>query len=253
MSESAQSAASAPVVSAPAVASETSSGQAAPPVEMGETQQAALKEVARLRGEYSNTPAEQRDALARKITNLQKFAFGNGEKPADFMPGDLQPSDNRPADSLRDTLEAAGAEPIDVEAMASDYSIRGLHPELAREFLAVADVCGAGAVQTRNIMGRALEHLGPSPDRSRADDITPLEAKEFQEHFDSAARSFRGGAEELQAKSDRARRWLATKSGPTGKNVLEVLDKHGYTSTSLACDPGLIVTLCALAERDGVK
>lgn len=232
--------------SAPAPGATVAEGSAQP-AELGAEQQAALKEIDRMRGEYGNTPSDKRDALTQKISKLQRFAFGHGDKPADFMPGDPPPPDLREHDSLRDTFEqmAQPASEQQTKAAVNNAVIQGVDRALAQKAADVCTVLGLSEGLTRNVLDRVRAHHGATHGHSSEADVAILADHEMPEYVNEAARFF-GSSQKLKEVSVRAREFLQS------RGLLEKFDKSGLTRSTLAFDPKLLHTLAQAAERAGV-
>ncbi len=209
----------------------------AAPAEMGVEQQAALKEVDRLRVEYGKTPADQRDALAKKMSELQRFVFGHGGKPADFMPGQPSPPDMRPHDPMAGALADAGKTltPQEREHLVTHGKVMGLTPEAATR---AADFCltaGLDRVTAKTVTERIAKHAAAGWDGA-------LSEAEHAELTSECARRF-GSVERADAEIALAHAYLSHK-GLTGW-----WDKN----PSLFYDPPTILALAYRARVNGLQ
>jgi hypothetical protein len=215
--------------------------------QMGADQQAALKEVDRLRGEYGKTPSGERDAVMQRMSKLSRFAHGIGEKPFDFLPGDPPPPDMREHDSLRSEFEKElqPATELQTKALVNGAVIQGLDRGLAQN---TADICAAldlGEVQTKIMLDRVQRHHGANHEFSADKDIRALDEAGIAEYVGEASKRF-GSYEKFQAVSERARDFLAH------KGALALLDKHAITRSTLSFDPFLLTLLASAADAAGV-
>jgi hypothetical protein len=236
-------------VSAGAPASAPAPIQESAPQPMGSEQQAALQEIGKLRASYGSTPSDQRDTLTQRIVELQRWAFGTGSKPAWYGPQTPDPklTDMRPHDSLRDAFEAM-AQPAPPEVLkfaVHDAVIKGVDRQLAQQ---VADTCGDLGLSTsalKDVMARVRAHHGAEHDHGPDTGLRVLDEAEAGAFIEEASRIV-GSTEKFQALSQRARDFLQH------KGVLAEFDRLGLTSTSLAFDPKLLLTLAHAADAAGL-
>lgn len=217
--------------------------------EMNAEQQAALADVERLRGEYIKAPSDQRDAIAAKISGRQRFAFGYGEKPADFMPmPDPKLNDTRPHDSERDFFEAL-AQPASAQQIkgAVDNAVgQGVNRQLAERAAAVCAELQLSEGHAKTLLDRVRAHHGAAADFGPDSEIRLLADSEVDEYSEEASRLL-GSSLKLEELSLRARDFLAH------RGVLEKFDSLGLTRSSLAFDPKLLHTLAMAADMAGIR
>lgn len=212
---------------------------------MGAEQQAALAEASRLRAEWSKAPSEGRDAIGAKISKLQRFAFGHGEKkPADFMPGDPPPPDLRPADSLRDTFEqmAQPATEQQNRAAVSLAALQGVDRGLAEGVGALCTELQLSESHTKAVLDRVRSHFGKDNYHEAADDIEVLDEAGIAEYTREATRIL-GSTEKLQAMRERAYAYVKS---------LGLESKYAdLWQSSLGFDPKFLHTLAMAGVRRG--
>jgi len=127
------------------------------PAEMGAEQQQALAEVEKLRGQYKKTPT---DNLAKQISELQRFAFGNGDKPAGFMPGEIPLPDLSEYDPMSASM-ADLTKPInlqDREQLVVHAKIMGLGADRATLMAEFAVRAGLNNQAAKTIVDRLAKH-----------------------------------------------------------------------------------------------
>ena len=228
---------------APAPAASTPATPSAAP-QAGETpQQFALRDVDRLRGELLKAAPEQRDAITRQIVARQRFAAGYGEKPADFMPEQKQAPDTRAHNPMLelDQQMVTPASTPQLEQAVKNAVVQGVDRGLAQQ---VAQGCGELGLcesHTRTILAAVRAHHGADHEFTADSGLRPLSESEIPEWHAEASR-LAGGNEKFAALTERARAFLAH------RGVLEEFDRRGYTSTSLAFDPSVLITLAAAAD-----
>lgn len=233
--------------SAPEVPGATSTEASAQSAEMGADQQAALKEVARLRGEYGKAPYEGRDALAQRMAALSKFAFGHGEKPKDFLPGDPPPLDLRPHDPLRNTFEtvAQPATELQTKGAVSLAVLQGVNRELAEGIGGLCAELQLSESHTKAVLDRVRAHAGADYEFAAANDIDVLADHEIGEWYREASRIL-GSAEKLHSMRERARAFVKS------RGLAEKYEKMNFWRSTLSFDPKLLHTLTVAANRAGV-
>jgi hypothetical protein len=232
----------------------SSDGNAAPVQQPSEQQSRAQAEVTRLRANFKDVPSAERDAYLQRMTKLSRFAQGYGEKPDDYEPEAKEP-DQRPYDPERADFERL-SQPANSEQVTRSVDravIQGLDRGIADEIGAISQCVGLPDSSLRVVLERAVKHLGAADGEGPAQSYQILEnADEIADFTQEAARRL-GGLEKLEQMSELARRYLATKKGPTGASVLEVLDGQKLTQSTLAFDPFVLQVICNAARREGIE
>lgn len=213
------------------------------PAEMGAEQQAALRDVERLRGEYLKAAPEQRDAIAKQISARQKFAFGYGEKPADFMPTqELDPrlTDQRPYEPERAAFEKS-LEPMtgeQREQVVMHGKAVGLPAQSAELVANFAQQAGLDSVAAKTLAARAAHHQAQG---------FPLGSKmSADEH-----KSFRAECARLYGSSERATRELGlARAYAEHVGIADFIDE---SASSLAYDPAVVAAFSYRARALGLE
>lgn len=223
----------------------------AQPAEMTADQQAGVARIGELMREAGDPALEhgKRDALNKKIVELQRHVFNGDKKPAWY--GEQKPdprlTDQRPHDPMRE-LDRAMATPASaqqVDQAVRNAVVQGVDRNLAQTVAQAGAELGLCESHVRGILDVVRAHHGRDHEYGADSDLRPLSEREVPEWLHEGQR-LAGGAEKFATLTQRARDFLEH------KGVLAKFDQAGLTNSTLAFDPRLLIVLASAADAAGL-
>lgn len=214
----------------------------AQPAPMSTEAKTALARVEELKVRFSDPTLtnQQREQAMKRISELQRFAAGNAEKPAWHEPKpDVRMTDTRPYDSLGDTF-ADAAKPVtaqELEQVTNLGKLLGLNPEQVNAVGKFAQIAELGRGAADQVVRRVAHHaaLGAL--------VEPLSEADRASLHEESVRRF-GSVEKYEAQNSLARAFIEH------IGFADWVDQH---AGSLQFDPALIMALAYRARLLGLK
>ncbi len=223
-------------------------GEAAPqaPV-LSESQQKSAAVVAEIFAKGAKEKLTDKEMARLSEHSKWKSGIPGAREPLENRLADPQASDHRAADGLRSELERSAAKPMAEHEKSHlvDRAVTvGADRELASEAANLCDALKLDHITADSLMRRFQHHAAQTG--ATGGHMPVLTEQDRAECYETACKHF-GSAEKFGEQSRLARAYLAH------VGALEVLDRHGWTESSLAFDGKFLIPLAARAIAAGLK
>jgi hypothetical protein len=163
--------------------------------------------------------------------------------------GNLPIHDNRVIDGKELTVGPNELQPINTKEFTSAATIRGIPNDAAQDIAAIATAANLDQITSKIIQDCAVDLMaGKEADPQSYDDISLADQEQRLATLD---KHYPGGIEKYNEDRNKITRWLATKTAPTGANLMAVMQNHKLDRTFLFNDPRVIIALTGAMQREG--